>query len=279
MELVLRDLQNAYVHLVHHVLTEGQQVRCRDQWTTEITAATLIFPDVNYTTLLPLGVNRGVNLKLAAVEALQLVAGESHPDLVLAAAPEFAAVMVDPTDLDYGAYGPRLKVQLHEIVKQLLVDGQSRQAVAHIWSSNDLWHEGDKPCTIFLNFLVRDLRLELHVHMRSNDVWLGVPYDVFAFTQLQHTVARALQLLPGQYVHHATSLHLYERDIERAEKLTLFNNTTSRPPELPHGVRYRQQDAPDEWITLRAQASRILHGEFSTDINRWYVEQLKKVMT
>src|SRR5213595_1649095 len=116
--------------------------------------------------------------------------------------------------------------------------------------------------------LIRNEKLELHTHMRANDVWLGVPYDVFAFTQLQQSVARALHRQVGQYVHHATSLHLYERDLERAAKLQMTDPDAGEPP-LPHGIRYRHGDFPSDWLPIRALASNILHGEFSTDLNGW----------
>jgi len=277
VELILGGLQDSYVRLVRHVRDNGVPVKCRDQMTFEITAASLIFPDVTMP-LLPIGVNRGINLKLAAVEALQLIAGESCPELVTAAAPEFTRVLVDASDLDHAAYGPRTQAQLNEIITMLKHDPTSRQAVAMIWRRDDLTFDGDKPCTIFLQFLIRNEKLELHTHMRSNDVWLGVPYDVFAFTQLQQSVARALHRQVGQYVHHATSLHLYERDLERAAKLQMTDPDAGEPP-LPHGIRYRHGDFPSDWLPIRALASNILHGEFSTDLNGWYVSQMRKVLT
>src|SRR5260370_41880706 len=53
--------------------------------------------------------------------------------------------------------------------------------------------------------------------MRSNDAWLGLPYDVFTFTRIQAYVAAAVGVEPGRYTHTVGSLHLYERDWERAE--------------------------------------------------------------
>jgi thymidylate synthase len=52
--------------------------------------------------------------------------------------------------------------------------------------------------------------------MRSNDVFLGLPYDVFNFTMLQELMAVELGIELGSYIHFAASLHLYETDVGRA---------------------------------------------------------------
>ena len=49
-------------------------------------------------------------------------------------------------------------------------------------------------------------------YMRSNDLWMGFPYDVFQFTCLQTLLAMELDVELGTYTHVAGSLHLYERD-------------------------------------------------------------------
>jgi thymidylate synthase len=51
--------------------------------------------------------------------------------------------------------------------------------------------------------------------MRSNDIWLGVPYDYFVFTSLQTKMAMELGVDVGEYTHFAGSLHLYKRDLDR----------------------------------------------------------------
>ena len=54
------------------------------------------------------------------------------------------------------------------------------------------------------------------VYMRSNDIWMGLPYDVFSFTCMQILLAFKLGVGIGTYTHHAASLHLYKRDYDTA---------------------------------------------------------------
>ena len=99
-----------------------------------------------------------------------------------------------------------------EYVKDLLrKDINSRQAVLHIKTAEDKPSK-DVNCTVCLQFLIRDGKLHTTVYMRSNDIWTGFPYDVFAFTAFQCKMAMELGVGIGTYTHIAGSLHLYERN-------------------------------------------------------------------
>lgn len=282
----MNDLVNDYVTLTRRVRDTGRHVTVRGQATRELTAVTLIFPDPTRP-MLPVGVGRGVNARLAALEALQLISGSYHHSLVVAAAPTFEDVLVDLEDPSYGAYGPRTVEQVANCVAILRDDPLTRQAVVSIWHEKDLTHEGDRPCTIFLQFLVRPredtmMSLELHTHMRSQDVWLGTPYDVFMFTQLQHTVARDLGLPIGQYVHHTTSLHIYERNVDATERLTLARDTGAHRlhiNSLPHGIVVPHNDNPDKDEPYDMAAYLIENTARAHEItaNLWYAKQLDKI--
>lgn len=107
----------------------------------------------------------------------------------------------------------------YEYCKQLLTkDKNSRQAVIHIKvPKNTLEHPTkDLNCTVCLQFLIRENKLYCTTYMRSNDLWLGFPYDVFQFTCIQIRMAMELGLEIGSYTHIAGSLHIYKRDFDKA---------------------------------------------------------------
>lgn len=101
----------------------------------------------------------------------------------------------------------------------LLKDNHTRQAVIHIKEARNLIENPTKDlnCTIALQFLMRDNKLDLIVTMRSNDIWLGLPYDLFNFTCMQIQMAMELGVDVGSYYHNAGSLHMYERDLCKLE--------------------------------------------------------------
>lgn len=103
-----------------------------------------------------------------------------------------------------------------EYVKELIKkDPNTRQAVIHIKNADNTPTK-DTPCTVYLQFFLREGKLHLSVHMRSNDIWMGVPYDMFSFCFLQVKMAMELGVEVGSYTHYAGSLHLYKRDRETA---------------------------------------------------------------
>jgi thymidylate synthase len=223
----LPDLRNGYVELVELVRNEGRITSPRGMETAELLDVILELKDPRDS--LPVGVGRGLHLPIALAEAAQVVGATSNPRLLVRVAPGFQQFR-EPDGTFYGSYGRRIGTQLFHVVHKLEEDPDTRQAVITLWNpklDNELGHL-DYPCTVMLQFLVRDGKLILHVTMRSNDVWLGVAYDVFMFTQLQLSVAKALGIPTGPYHHHAVSLHMYARDREAADQLHRVRGR--RPP-------------------------------------------------
>jgi thymidylate synthase len=276
MEIELENLQDGYVELCRDLLKRGKPVDVRGFRTLEMLGVTLIFNDLK-APMLPIGVGRGVNTKLAAVEALSMIGCTSAPELIKRAAPNYTDVLVggdDDLEFDYSAYGLRIRDQMNTVVQMLRDDPTTRQALLSIWRPRDLVHKGDKPCTITLQFFRRGSALDLHVYMRSQDVWLGTSLDVFVFTQLMWTVAMQVGVFPRQYVHHMGSFHTYERDWGKLLALQVSAIT----PDLPFGVRI-----PDDNSLLSSShaATMLLHygpqcGKLSR-INTWYARQMGRV--
>lgn len=103
------------------------------------------------------------------------------------------------------------------VLNKLKADPMSRQAVIHIKDADNTPTK-DMPCTVALQFLLRDGKLNMLTNMRSNDLWTGFPYDVFAFTSMQILMAFQLGVGIGIYTHVAGSLHLYARNLVEAEE-------------------------------------------------------------
>jgi thymidylate synthase len=75
--------------------------------------------------------------------------------------------------------------------------------------------------------------------MRSNDAFMGLPHDVFAFTFIQELVARSLGVELGIYRHLVGSLHLYDTDRSKARKFLKegWQATTAMQP-MPDGDQW-----------------------------------------
>lgn len=105
-----------------------------------------------------------------------------------------------------------------DMVKNLIKnDPGTRQAVIHIKEARNILENPTKDlnCTVSLQFLLRNNALDMITTMRSNDVWLGLPYDVFNFTCMQIQMAMELDANIGKYYHNVGSLHLYKNDVNK----------------------------------------------------------------
>lgn len=293
-----QNMRDALPGVANHVLNQGSLVSPRGQDTRELLNYTLKITDPTDT--LPTKIGRGLSLPMAAVEAAQLVAGVSAPELVLRINPtfdRFIKMHTDPgramgdgddppvtTAHQHGAYGPRIAVGLEKIEASLLNDRDSRQALVNIWSADkDYIKDPDIPCTIALQFMIREDKLNLHVYMRSNDVWWGLTYDAFQFTQVQCALANALGIEVGEYYHTASSMHIYMRDVEAIDGMidsAKFSSTPNNPGAL--GVKgagiavAMKRTAILIEAGLFADASdRVLPpGANLTPTEQWYLKQL-----
>ncbi len=110
--------------------------------------------------------------------------------------------------------------QLSRVIDTLRAYPASRRAVVQVYSTEDLATAPlDTPCTISLQYLVRDGRLEAITSMRSQSAALLLPYDVFLFSMLQEVVASELGLILGAYHHFCGSLHYYEDEAPLVSKI------------------------------------------------------------
>lgn len=148
----------------------------------------------------------------------------------------------------FGAYGPRLfdwngLNQVANVTNLLKAKGDSRQAVIQIFDARDIVEKPksgqqhkDIPCTCTLQFLLRNEKLHMFTSMRSNDAYLGMPHDIFAFTMLQEIVATSLSVELGTYKHAIGSVHIYDDHRDDANRYLQegFQSTTPMPP-MPGG--------------------------------------------
>ena len=143
-----------------------------------------------------------------------------------------------------GAYGPRLfgvghLNQIEYILRTLDEDPGKRKAVASIYLPQFDQHglsREEVPCTLNLQYLVRNGNLLGLTYMRSQDAFNVLPYDVFVFTMLQEYVQSNLApkdgLRLGAYHHYSGSFHAYDRDLDGITNVLGERNSVdlSMPP-------------------------------------------------
>lgn len=120
----------------------------------------------------------------------------------------------------YQAAGDPAWTQWEYVKQELKKDPDSRRAVIHIRMPQDsALAQKDVPCTLTLQFFIRDAALHQVASMRSSDLILGLAYDVPAFTIFQELLALELGVECGSYTHMSNSLHIYERHYAMVERI------------------------------------------------------------
>jgi len=224
---------------------------------------------------LPVGCGRNLSRNIAAAEAIQLIGGYSYTDLLTRASPEMAKYMDD--EKFHGSYGMRIGYQMLHVARKLTQDPGTRQAVITLWDPFLDNQEGkhDYPCTVALQFDVHDGVLNMNTVMRSNDAWLGLPYDMFQFTQLMLTLSNILAIPPGVYRHTALSMHLYDRDVSAAYIVTDPVDYTVQP------IGIGKPGMSMSEVMKRARSLAVLgfvNVDGETDSERWYRDRFASYM-
>lgn len=160
------------------------------------------------------------------------------------------------------SFGPDTS-EFEWVINCLLGDKSTRQAVMVIHRPDHHWvGNKDVPCTLNMRFRIRDDKLEAWAHMRSCDLWWGLPYDVNWFKLMHRAIyAELIKHLKASHVPNdirmgalriqLDSAHLYSRHWEKAEAL-IGEKPLPKEVELPWYL-------PEAMEALRAVNAGVNH--------------------
>lgn len=125
-----------------------------------------------------------------------------------------------------GAFGKRLFRyhneidQISAIVERLQSDPTSRRTFAAICDADDnVRRSREYPCSIGIQYFLREGLLHTISYMRAQHALLILPYDAFLFMGLQCLVAARLGVAVGTYRHFCGTFHIYEAERKFAERV------------------------------------------------------------
>lgn len=206
----------SWVGLLTSLVGIGDAASPRGQGTRELLGWTTV---VDLARPLVTVAARELGYRYLAAEAAWVLSGDNRVSTIAPYSKRISSFSDDGVTY-FGAYGPRFVDQVGHVVRALRDDPETRQAVMTFWRPNPP-RTRDVPCTVALQWLVRDRRLHCVVTMRSSDAWLGWPYDVHTFAALTARVLVGLRFADraawsdvglGALQLTAGSQHLYDRD-------------------------------------------------------------------
>jgi len=141
--------------------------------------------------------------------------------------------VVDDSGYTNSAYGWQVFTQIlshsnlsqySTVLQLLLQDPLSRQAIINIHQPTNRSRINDVPCTLSIQFILRNYQLHCLVTMRSCDLIWGLCNDVPFFSVLQHKLITDLSnsgmtVSAGELHVNIGSLHAYKRHFSLVERI------------------------------------------------------------
>jgi hypothetical protein len=153
-----------------------------------------------------------------------MINGCTDNDIILKEYPGVSKFMEKPKSEDLPTnfntfYGPRILLQLPHIEKELREHPTTRRAVISILDKDDvLLLDKDEslefPCCDSATFSIREGKLNVHLHMRSQNMGQVLKLDMYLWGRFTCEFAEKLGLPTGKFASSVVSAHIFNKDIE-----------------------------------------------------------------
>lgn len=257
----------AWLKALDRVYTTGQTHSPRGMETKEVLGLTSVV-DMRYPVVNVPG--RKIGFKFMSAEAAWILSGDNRLETIGPFSKDISKFSDDGVFFK-GAYGPQVVDQLSGVVSKLASDQDTRQAVMTIWRQNPV-DTKDVPCTVSAQWFIRDGKLHCIDSMRSSDLWLGWPYDVFNFSMLSYYILSMLEKIYGVDLEigalHlvAGSQHIYQRNYYGVCEI-LYENAPDGDIQIPAQINVTKQLyalTPSELVERLWEVSR--DGDGAVDL-------------
>lgn len=145
----------------------------------------------------------------------------------------------DTTGLCIGGFD-----QLKYVVDLLEKDPFSRRIMISFWNPSDFNKTALLPCHVTVQFYVTEKDnvkyLSCHFTMRSNDIFLGNPFNLMSYTLLTYILALKTGMVPDKLVYSCGDAHIYNNHLNQIKEQM---NRTHRPaPSLYLNPNVKHKD-------------------------------------
>ena len=144
----------------------------------------------------------------------------------------------------YNVYYQTVEIdQVKNVIEQIKHNPVSRRLLVSAWNPAELDVASLPPCHYSYQFSVDGDKLSLMYQMRSNDLFLGCPFNIASYALLLHIVAKITGKIPHELIASLGDCHIYKNHIDQVkEQLT---RTPHKLPqlELPEHADYSNIDS------------------------------------
>lgn len=238
-----------YLNLLDHVLTHGVQTKNR----TGIDTLAVFGYQMRFDLAegLPIVTTKRIHLKSVIHELLWFLSGASHIKYLQ----DNGVTIWDEWTKPGGFVGPLYGYQWRHwpgfdedtdqiagLIHTLKTNPTSRRMLVSAWNVSDLSQMSLPPCHFAFQCQVVNNKLNLHVFLRSLDIFLGAPFDIASYALLTMLLCHQTNLAMGELLVTSTDTHLYCNHIVQA-KIQLKR----KPFDLPQFVLQKEVASIDDY--------------------------------
>ena len=216
----MKDITTQYRQLLKYVVNEGSLVE--NKRTGVVVKQCIEKPytlsiDLK-TGMMPILGNRQMYPYIAAAENAWQLMGTQNADFINTIAPKLWSKFTEEDGTILNAYGYRMMKhfgvnQINKAIYLLRNEPTSRQNIISLW---DPYIDGkDKtkntPCIVMIVLNVDTTNsLMMHVHIRSSDIMLGLPYDMMVYCLMHFALVNSvMDIIPGKISFTLNNYHIY----------------------------------------------------------------------
>ena len=108
--------------------------------------------------------------------------------------------------------------QIESLMISLKQNPWSRRHIVSAWNPAETDQMALPPCHMFVQFSVNNHKLSCQLYIRSNDLFLGAPFNIAQYALLTHLVAHQAGLEPGDLVYTIGDAHIYLNHLEQVRQ-------------------------------------------------------------
>lgn len=243
-----------YLTLLRHVLENG--IKKEDRTGTGTISVFGYQMRFNLRDNFPLVTTKKLHLKSVIHELLWMLSGETNIKYLK----DNGITIWDEWADENGELGPvygaqwrnwptpdgRRIDQISQVIEQIKKNPDSRRHIVSAWNVADIEKMALPPCHLLFQFYVANGELSCQMYIRSNDLFLGCPFNIAQYALLTMMMAQVCGLKPGDLVYTIGDAHIYLNHLEQAN-LQLSREPRPRPqmklnPEIKSIFDFRYND-------------------------------------
>lgn len=137
--------------------------------------------------------------------------------------------------------------QIQNIIDTLKTNPNDRRMLCVAFNPSAIKESALPPCHVMFQFYTRDLGdgrkgLSCMYTMRSNDWFLGSPFNIASYALLTHIIAKLVNMVPDELIASIGDCHLYIEHLDAAKEQLSRKGSDKLPRLLIHGNQKSIED-------------------------------------